>query len=135
MVVKFSSLGQLFVLPSLGSGFILVLPPSELHILGKPENQVSAFEMQLENWQPLYTIGPKELYESTIHTTFNIVRKQVLNDVGRFAGTMAEELSAGIDECWGSSDKWTTVNVYDTFSKVVARTMNRIFLGMPLCKC
>ena len=107
---------------------------ASLHILNKPENQVAAFEVQLETWQPRYTIGNKELYQSTIEFAFNIVRKELTKDVGRFAGIMAEELAAGIDNCWGSSEEWITVNVYDTSSQIIARTMSRLFFGMPLCK-
>lgn len=133
-VAKFSKHGHLFVLPSLGSGSIVILPLSQLHILSKPENQVAAFEIQLETWQPRYTIGEKKFYESTINSAFNVVRKELTRDVGRFAETMAQELAAGIDKSWGSSEEWVTVNVYDTCSQIIARTMSRLYFGMPLCR-
>ncbi|KAL2043499.1 hypothetical protein N7G274_003806 [Stereocaulon virgatum] len=131
---QFSKRGRLFVLASMGSGSIVVLPSSHLQILSRPENQVAAFEVQLETWQPRYTIGNKELYESTINSAFKVVRKQLMKDVGRFTGPMAHELAAGIEKYWGSLEEWTTVNVYDTCSQIIARTTSRLFFGLPLCR-
>lgn len=129
---RFSKHGLCFVLPSTGTGAIVVLPPSQLHLLNRSENQVAAFQAQLESIQPHYMIGDKNLYENTIE--FDIVRKQLTRDVGYFAAMTVEELDAAFKECWGTSKEWTTIGAWDTCAKIIARAANRAFVGLPLCR-
>ena len=124
----------MFVLSTLGAGSIVVLPSSQLHILSKPESQVNAFEVQLETWQPLWTIGNKNMYEKTINCAFNAVRKHLTKDVGRFAEAMMEELAASIEGSWGHSEEWKNLNVYESCSLITAQAMCRLYFGLPLCR-
>jgi hypothetical protein len=45
-----------------------------------------------------------------------------------------DELKMGFDETWGfDTEKWKSIGVYKNMMAIVARTSNRIFVGLPLC--
>lgn len=47
-----------------------------------------------------------------------------------------DELTTGFDETWGFDTKtWKTIGVFDNMMAIIARTSNRIFVGLPLCMC
>jgi hypothetical protein len=45
-----------------------------------------------------------------------------------------DELTASFDETWGlDTEEWKTVPVFENMRTIVARTSNRVFVGLPLC--
>jgi cytochrome P450 len=48
---------------------------------------------------------------------------------------MSEELSTAVDETWGSdAQKWKDVVVFDTLMTIIPRVVNRMMVGVPLCR-
>ena len=46
-----------------------------------------------------------------------------------------DELAHGLDEFWGNDEQnWKDVGVFESMRKIIARTSNRVFVGLPLCK-
>lgn len=46
-----------------------------------------------------------------------------------------EELGSGFDDYWGfDTENWKEACVYENMMKIVARTSNRVIVGLPLCE-
>lgn len=129
---KYSGNGLPFVVPSTGCGAIVVLSPSQLHVLNKSSNEVQAIQAQFESHQPRYTMGDQAAYADMLH--FDLVRNQLTKNVGFFASMTQDELSAALDDYCGNSKEWKTVNAWDFCTKVIARAGNRTYVGLPLCR-
>lgn len=52
--------------------------------------------------------------------------------------TILPEIVSEVTLAWqdntGIGDEWTEVNVWDVMLKVISRTINRMFIGLPLCR-
>jgi hypothetical protein len=68
---------------------------------------------------------------SNIHV--NVVRRQLTRNLALTTERVAEELALGFEQVWGTSTEWTTVVLFDSVCKIVARAANRVLLGLPLC--
>ncbi|OTA89151.1 hypothetical protein M434DRAFT_374078 [Hypoxylon sp. CO27-5] len=124
-----------FVIPSLGAGAIVVLPPSQFDLLNKPESQLMAFPAQMETMQPRYMMGDSKLLLFKNAVQFDVVRKHMQKGYGFFASATAEELDDAFSRTFGTnSTDFKTVGVWETCLQVVSRTANRAFIGLPLCR-
>lgn len=128
---KFSKSNKPFALPTMWiGGALVVLPPSMLHLLNKPRDELSSFDALLENAQFQYLMTDKDVWSNTIH--FDIVRKNLApKDMGILAGIMAEEWDAAFSRYWGESQEGTNVNAWDSMVRIIARAALRIMVGLP----
>ena len=51
-----------------------------------------------------------------------------------FTEPVMDELRACFEDYWGSSTEWHEVNIWNSMLKFFARTSNRMFVGLPLCR-
>jgi hypothetical protein len=103
-------------MPSFDRGGFLVIPPKQLKkVYGLPENKLDAFSSQLTTIQAQYTVEDMDVLRNT--------------------KGMAEEVALAFEKYWGSSTTWKSVPVWSTSASVIARSMNRVFVGAPLCMC
>lgn len=131
---KFSKSNKPFALPTMWmGGALVVLPPSMLHLLNKPRDELSSFDALLENAQFQYLMTDKDVWGNTIH--FDIVRKNLTQkDMVPLAGIMAEEWDAAFRTCWGDSKGGMVVNAWDSMVRIIARVALRIMVGLPGCR-
>jgi hypothetical protein len=132
---KFSKgLDRPFALPNMWTGgAVVVLPPSMLHLLNRPRDELSSFGALLETIQLPYMISDRDVYMNVIH--FDVVRKNLTKkDVGALASVTAEEVDVAFRECWGTHEQWMAMNGWDACGRVIARTALRILIGLPLCR-
>jgi hypothetical protein len=48
--------------------------------------------------------------------------------------TVNDELRVAVDDIFGTdTESWKSIGLFDAVTKIVARTNNRIFVGLPLC--
>jgi hypothetical protein len=46
-----------------------------------------------------------------------------------------DELASGFDETWGfDTQAWKEIGVFQNMMRIIARTSNRVMVGLPLCK-
>jgi hypothetical protein len=65
-----------------------------------------------------------------------IVKTDLLRQLGNLTMDIMDELTTGLDETWGlDTEKWSSVCVFENMMATIARTSNRIFVGLPLCLC
>lgn len=130
-----------FALPTIWTGSaVVVLPPSLLHLLNRPDNELAAHRAQNETIQLPYMIADRDVINNPIH--FEVVRKTLApKQVGNLAAPAAEELDRafrahwqGPESCSSGKSDWVTLNNWDACGKVISRAALRVLVGDILCQ-
>jgi len=130
--IQYSKAGLNFVLPGFDHSMVLVPVSQVKWIVDQAEHVLNANEMQREVLQTDYTLLDSTLARNPIHEL--VVRRDLTRYLGALIPDIEDELKVGVDELWGKdTEKWTDVVVFSTMMKIVARTSNRLFVGLPLC--
>jgi len=135
---KFSkALGQPYALPTTWTGkAVVVVPPSQMHrLLTRPDKQadseITNIPGLVETVQMPFVISDPDIYQNTIH--FDVVRRKMAKkDMYRFAPNTEDEIGLAYEDIWGTSEEWKTINGWDACGQVIARTAQRILVGLPL---
>ena len=64
----------------------------------------------------------------------SVIRNQLTRTLGSTLECVRDELSQSLDAFWGTSADWHNVPLLESLLKVIGRSSNRIFVGLPLCK-
>jgi hypothetical protein len=119
-------------MPSFDRGGFIVIPPTQLKkFYNLPENKLDSFSSQLTTIQAQYTIEDLDIMHNPFHT--KILSNQLPKNLDELSKGMAEELAFGFEKYWGSSTSWEAVPAWSSSVNIVARSMNRIFVGAPVC--
>ncbi|KAF2963105.1 hypothetical protein GQX73_g10472 [Xylaria multiplex] len=137
---KFSkALCRPYALPTTWTGkAIVVVPPSRMHqLLTRPDKQIDSEITNIpglvETVQMPFVISDPDIYQNTIH--FDVVRKKMSKkDMQFFAPITDEEIGLAYEDIWGGSNEWKTINGWDACGQVIARTAQRILIGLPLAR-
>ncbi|KAF5327947.1 hypothetical protein D9758_016776 [Tetrapyrgos nigripes] len=81
--------------------------------------------------QARYTVGP-ELLKSRYH--LNVVRGSLTRSIQSTFAEVRDEIQEAFQDEVPLSKEWTSVPAYDTIMRIVCRTTNRLFVGLPLCR-
>uniref|UniRef100_A0A8H8CFF9 Cytochrome P450 n=1 Tax=Psilocybe cubensis TaxID=181762 RepID=A0A8H8CFF9_PSICU len=96
------------------------------------DDQLSFREAIAEVVQTDYMIGP-QIRRDPYHV--NSVRMQLTRNLGVRFDDIKDEIFAAFKDLISTADhEWTEVPAYRTVVKVVCRTSNRLFVGLPLCR-
>ncbi|KAI1323782.1 cytochrome P450 [Xylariaceae sp. FL0255] len=118
-----------------GIGPVVVIPPKQFDILNKSEKEIRAFPAQMEVMQPRYMLGDRDeaLFKNAIQ--FEVVRKHMNRDVSFFTPNTADELEHVFRHSLDLTSKTPVdLSVWDACLKIIGRTANRTFIGLPLCR-
>ncbi|KAI0444734.1 cytochrome P450 [Xylaria telfairii] len=137
---KFSkALCRPYALPTTWTGkAVVVVPPSQMHqLLTRPDKQadseITNIPGLIETVQMPFVISDPDIYQNTIH--FDVVRKKMAKkDMRFFAPITEEEIDLAYEDIWGVSSEWKTINGWDACGQVIARTAQRILIGLPLAR-
>ncbi|KAI0148061.1 cytochrome P450 [Hypoxylon sp. NC0597] len=135
---KFSkALGRPYALPTTWTGkAVVVVPPSQMHqLLTRPDKQadseITNIPGLVETVQMPFVINDPNIYQNTIH--FDVVRRKMTKkDMRLFAPITEEEIGLAYEDIWGTSEEWKVINGWDACGRVIARTAQRILIGLPL---
>lgn len=64
----------------------------------------------------------------------DVVSGNMIRNLDSFTQPIMEEIRLCFEEYWGTSTEWHEVNVFQSMLKLFARTSNRMFVGLPLCR-
>ncbi|KAI1370089.1 cytochrome P450 [Hypoxylon crocopeplum] len=123
-----------FALPTMWmGGAVVVLPPSQINLLNKPDSELTGFNALLDTIQLPYMVSDREVYENVIH--FDVVRKKMTKkDIGSLAAATAEEINVALLESWGTSTEWKNFNGWGACGRIIAQATLRVLIGLPLCR-
>ncbi|KAI0173475.1 cytochrome P450 [Hypoxylon sp. FL1284] len=137
---KFSkTLDQPFALPTtwVRSGSLVVLPPSRVPLLARPDRTSDAEWTNLpgmvETIQLPYIITDPSIYQNVLH--FEVVRRKMqYRDMERLAPVTADEIDKAFRDIWGTATDWKTMNEWEACGRVISRVSQRILIGLPLSR-
>ncbi|KAJ6623269.1 cytochrome P450 [Mycena sp. CBHHK59/15] len=103
-----------------------------LEIASAPEHILSFNQAFEDSSQSKYTIGA-EITDNPYHAV--AVRGSMTRNLGRCFPQVRDEIVHAFDDVLALEDKkWKLVQVQPAIMQVVARTSNRLFVGLPLCR-
>ncbi|KAF5548965.1 ent-kaurene oxidase [Fusarium mexicanum] len=130
---KFSRQNKPFIIPSFRKGKVLVLPPAQLKaIYNKREDELLAHDPASEALSFEWTIRDREVYPSNY--TVDVIRKWISKRFDEFAAELQEELCVAVDEQFGMSQEWREVKLWPAVQRIFTRGLNRVLVGLPLCR-
>ena len=65
----------------------------------------------------------------------NVIRKDLTRNLSRLQPAMFQDMRESVDAILGSNcndGSWREVGLYDTMQKIIFRSINRVFFGLPL---
>ncbi|KAL3601197.1 hypothetical protein FPOAC2_05453 [Fusarium poae] len=130
---KYSRKNQPFIIPSFGKGKVLTLPPSQIkEVYNKRESELEAHAPASESLSFKYTIRDPAVYPSDY--TVDLVRKWIAKRFDELTPELQEELCLTVDEQFGLETEWRDIKLEIAIQKVFARGLNRVLVGIPLCR-
>ncbi len=89
-------------------------------------------EAHIDGLQADYTFSDPAVVRQPHHE--HVIKTDLLRQLGRLTMDIMDELTTGFDETWGmDTEKWKGIGVYENMMAIIARTSNRILVGLPLC--
>ena len=130
---QYSTKGLSCILPSI-SGELVLLPVSHTSwIINTPDELLNTKAVHRESLQTDYTLLDSNLAQHPYHE--DVIKHDLTRKLGTLTTEIMEELAAGFDETWGfDTENWKEIGVFENMMRIVARTSNRIFVGLPLCE-
>lgn len=131
---EYSKQGKSFILPNIINGHEVIIPPNYMSwILEQPDSVLSQYETNLQFMRGDYTL---------LHTLGNgwnrleeKVKREMTRDLDDFADDLVDEIEDSLKGLWGSdTETWHEINVYDIMLELVGRAVNRVLVGLPLCR-
>ena len=121
-------------MPNLSFHPEVMLPASHIPwLLSQPDGVMDLHEVI----QDSLSFGLGSPHDAVLANPFHdtIIKQELSKNLGAITIDVVEELSDSIDDLWGKdTENWNEVCVWDTMQQIVARTSNRIFVGLPLCR-
>ncbi|KAH9992079.1 cytochrome P450 [Russula vinacea] len=97
-----------------------------------PDDVLCFVEAMKDSLQTEYTLdilNPKDTYST------DVIRSKLSRDISVIFNEVREELIMAMDDLIPTcEDKWVKVPILQTLQRVLCRTTNRIFVGVPLCR-
>lgn len=131
---RFSKKDEPYVWINAASGPEIVQPPSQIATtIAQPDNVLSTSIAQERSLQIKYTGLYKQVFATPLH--IGTTRQALTGHLSQLNGDIIEELLDSLENQWGSdTSTWRSVDIMATIQEIVARTSNRIFVGVPLCR-
>ncbi|KAG6330524.1 hypothetical protein ID866_8565 [Astraeus odoratus] len=101
-------------------------------IANASEADLSFFESFNDILKVQHTMG-SDVYHDPYH--ISIIQTQLKRNLPTLCPDIEDEMvNAFNDYLPVRGNEWTAVPAYDTFRKIVARSTNRMLVGLPLCR-
>ncbi|KAJ7593785.1 cytochrome P450 [Mycena floridula] len=131
--------GHVFKVALIHKWYIVVSGPKMITELRKaPRHCLSFFEEidQAKFVQQEYTMGWKNMPESSSEYPINILRSDLTNNIASKWEDIRDEITASYDAgiTAGGARDWVKFSPEELFGQVVARASSRIFVGLSLCR-
>ncbi|KAK7049978.1 hypothetical protein VNI00_005409 [Paramarasmius palmivorus] len=124
--------GRVFKIPRLTSWDVIVTSPELVEEYRKaPDDILSFHDAVNDSLQVEYTLG-----EPIAHDPYHIpvVRGPLTKNLGAKFDEVRDEIVTSFNDEMPPTAEWTKRPIADSIFQVVARTSNRLFVGLPLCR-
>lgn len=112
----------------------IMLPPAHVPwLLSQPDSVMDLHEVI----QSSLSFGIASPHDAVLMNPFHdeIVKRQLTRHLEAVTPAVVEELGTALDEQWDlDTDEWHKVCIWESMQAIIARTSNRVFVGLPLCR-
>lgn len=131
---NYNKKGQLFVLPStLGSQAEVVVPRSQIQwMLDQPDDVLSTSAAHYDVLAGDYSFVSPAILKDPYHE--HVIHKNLARNLNNLIPELNDEICRDVDDFFGMQQEWHSVNVLDSFMKLVPKITNRMLVGEPLCR-
>ncbi|KAG5715861.1 Ent-kaurene oxidase, partial [Termitomyces sp. T112] len=124
--------GAAFKIPDVSKWIVVVSGRQMVDELRKaPDDYINFREAAVEMIQTLYTMGPEVRYDN-YHV--EVVKSSLTRSLVERFPDVQNEIAAAFEEYIPATEDWTSVPALPTIMKIVSRSSNRLFVGLPLCR-
>lgn len=124
------------LVPVLGEGDIVIMPPADIKfLLDQPDSVLGFSERAFEGFQIDYTFPDPTIPRIPLHET--LLRTKLTPQIGSLVPDMADETACAFDAYWKDTEMsgdWREVCVFESMRHIVGRVANRAFIGLPFCR-
>lgn len=122
--------------PVLDMGDVVILPPTEISWFhDQPDEDLSAHFHQLNAFQLNYTVTDPRLVEDNQPIHQVLINTTLTRETNNLLPALADEIASTLEDAWGTDpEKWNGMCLMDDMPNVVARVVNRAFVGSSMCK-
>jgi hypothetical protein len=115
-------------------GDVILLPASSIEwIINQPDSSLNVHASHMESLQSDFTFADPVIVRQPHHGY--IVKTDLTRQLGSLTMDIMDELASCFDETWGFDTRaWKEIGVFENMMRVIARTSNRVMVGLPLCK-
>ncbi|KAF9246259.1 cytochrome P450 [Melanogaster broomeanus] len=101
-------------------------------IARRPDDELSAVEAANDSMKVEHTLG-HDIYHNPYHTP--IIRSQLVRNIGTLYPDIRDEVVTALEDILDLKDnEWKSVPAVHTIERVLCRTINRVSVGLPLCR-
>lgn len=131
---KYSKKGKSFVLPaSLGAPAETIIPQSQMQwMLEQPDGVLSTSGAHYDLLHGDYSFVKPIILKDPYHE--HIIHKNLARNLNAIIPDLSDEVVRDVDEFFGTSGEWKSINVLDSFMRLVPKITNRMLVGEPLCR-
>ncbi|KAI2643554.1 cytochrome P450 [Xylaria nigripes] len=122
------------ILPVFMGQNLVHLPLKELQwLVDQPDTDVDNLAQLMDAFLFDYTIMDPKLTHAPIH--IGLLTGRLTREVGNLIPDIMDEVQHSVDETFPmDTEKYTEVCAYDLMLRVTGQAINRIFIGLPLCR-
>jgi len=130
---QYSKKEQSCILPSLGGTDILLPASAITWLINQPESVLSVDEPHRDQLQTDFTFVHPWVVGNPLH--HETIKSELTRQLGALTMDIMDELTASFDDIWGTDvTQWREICVFETLMQIIARTSNRVFVGLPWCR-
>ncbi|KAL8728151.1 MAG: hypothetical protein Q9166_005601 [cf. Caloplaca sp. 2 TL-2023] len=131
---KYSKSGKSYLLPDFSGKPIIIIPPSQLKwLIDQPDHVLSTAAFHYDAQQGDYAFTQPRLLRDPYHE--HVLHKSLPRKVNNLVPDIWEEVACTFDHAWGTdTQSWKDVGVQESVDHLVAPTVNRMIVGLPLCR-
>ncbi|KAH0536021.1 hypothetical protein FGG08_007088 [Glutinoglossum americanum] len=132
--LQYSKEERPFVLPNILCGHEVILPMSQMRwLLEQPDHILNQHEVNKQALCADRTMLDHNIIGEAHLRDF--IRRSLTRDLDTHAGAIVEEIEDGLEAFWGSdTENWREVTLYDGMLGIIGQLVNRVFVGLPLCR-
>ncbi|EIW83582.1 cytochrome P450 [Coniophora puteana RWD-64-598 SS2] len=125
--------GRPFRIPTLYGWQVVLASPDLLKEVGRaPDDSLSFFEAANQDFKLEHTMAHRSHHT---HLHVPVIQNRLTRNLARLFTDIREEIVAAFNDGLGlQGNDWKAIPAHDMAANVVARTSNRVFVGLPYCR-
>ncbi|KAJ7678861.1 cytochrome P450 [Mycena polygramma] len=127
---------RLFTFAQVGQWVVVVKAKERVKDFYNAPEDVLSMELAAEELLQLHHLVGRQFCDETYHIA--AIKTSLNQNLTNILPTLLDEIVCGyksvLDSQLGDGKEWRRVRALDTFTRIICRSSNRIFVGLPLCR-